>query len=72
VQCAPCQQRRIDLSLEEAHRPQRKLTKSGEAFALRWRGFEWENIATMLGYTNKAAAQSAARDHAKKKGLTLP
>ena len=71
-QCAPCQQRRVDSSLKEAHRPQRNPTKSAECFALRWRGYDWDAIANLLGYPNHVAAQSAARDYAKRKELTLP
>lgn len=71
-QCAPCQQRRVNDSLAEAHKPQRNPTRSAQAFALRWRGYDWSTIATMVGYQTESNAQSAARDHAKKKGLTLP
>jgi predicted RNA-binding Zn-ribbon protein involved in translation (DUF1610 family) len=71
-QCAPCQQRRIDRSIKHAHEPQAKPTRSQEAFALRWRGYEWEPIARIVTYPNPQAAQSAARDYAKRKGLTLP
>jgi uncharacterized Zn finger protein (UPF0148 family) len=71
-QCAPCQQRRVNESLVEAHKPQRNATKSCEAFALRWRGYDWTTIATIIGYPNETSAQSAARDYAKRKRLTLP
>lgn len=71
-QCAPCQQRRIDDSLIEAHRPMRNPTKAQESFALRWRGYEWHTIAQLVEYPNEVSAQSAARDYAKRKGLTLP
>ena len=71
-QCAPCQQRRINQSLEEAHKPQRNPTRAQEAFALRWRGMDWSAIASIIGYPTEVAAQSAARDYAKRKGLTLP
>jgi uncharacterized protein with PIN domain len=71
-QCAPCQQRRIEDSLAQAHAPQRNPTKAQECFALRWRGYEWATIAQLIGYPNGVAAQSAARDYSKRKGLTLP
>jgi hypothetical protein len=71
-QCAPCQQRRVNDSLSAAHAPQRNPTRAQEAFALRWRGYEWHTIAKMIGYPNETSAQSAARDYAKRKGLTLP
>jgi uncharacterized protein with PIN domain len=71
-QCAPCQQRRIDESLRQAHAPQRNPTKAQECFALRWRGYEWDTIARLMGYPTGIAAQSAARDYSKRKGLTLP
>jgi hypothetical protein len=70
--CAPCQQRRITQSLNEAHKPQRLTTKAQEAFALRWRGYEWPTIQRLIGYPTPNAAQSAAREYAKRKGLTLP
>lgn len=71
-QCAPCQQRRVDESLKHSQTPMRNPTRSKECFALRWRGYEWDTIAQLIGYPNEVAAASAARDYAKRKGLTLP
>lgn len=70
--CAPCQQRRTTESLTHAHTATRNPTRAQEAFALRWRGYEWDTIARLIGYPNPTSAQSAARDYAKRKELTLP
>lgn len=71
-QCAPCQQARVNASLIEAYAPQANPSRSQECFALRWRGYSWETIAKMIEYPNPSSAQSAARDYAKRKTLTLP
>jgi hypothetical protein len=48
------------------------MERNEEAFALRWRGYEWSTIARLLEYPSEQASQSAARDYAKRKGLVLP
>lgn len=71
-QCSPCQKRIIEDSVEHAHEATRDESRNRQAFAYRWRGYEWTTIATMLNYTTEQAVASAARDYAKRKGLTLP
>jgi reverse gyrase len=71
-QCAPCQARIIEESLNHAYEAHENATRKQEAYCLRWFGYEWETIAMLLEYATSQAATSAARDYAKKKGLVLP
>lgn len=70
--CAPCHNRIIEDSVQHAHEPRRESERNQEAFSLRWRGYEWHTIATMLQYPSEQASQAAARDYAKRKGYVLP
>lgn len=71
-ECAPCHAKIIDASMRHAHTAARDQPRKRQAFAYRWRGYEWSTIAVMLDYTTEQAATSAARDYAKRNGFVLP
>jgi hypothetical protein len=70
--CAPCDKRRTQTSLTYANTPQRHIPRSGESFVLRWRGYEWDTISTILKYPSPQAASAAALDYARRNDMTLP
>ena len=70
--CAPCERERIDQSLKHSYAEPAKVTRPYRAFSLRWRGDDWDSIADKAEYPSGNAAQSAAREYAKKNRLVLP
>jgi hypothetical protein len=72
VTCAPCERIRIDRSLDHAYDEPAKASRPYRAFSLRWRGDEWDTIAEKAEYPSSNAAQSAAREYAKKNRYVLP
>jgi uncharacterized Zn finger protein (UPF0148 family) len=70
--CAPCERKRIDRSLEHAYTEPARASRTYRAFSLRWRGDDWDSIAEKAEYPTANAAQSAAREYAKKNRLVLP
>jgi hypothetical protein len=47
-------------------------SNSARAYVMRWEGFLWREIATVLGYAKITTAHNQARHFAAKRGLILP
>lgn len=70
--CGPCDRSRNERSFTRSQDGEPIVSKADEAFRLRWRGFDWSAISQLVGYPTSSAANSAAREYAKRNRLNLP
>ena len=70
--CAPCDLYRSNRSFTFAESGLPIESRADEAFRVRWRGFEWDTVARLARFPSAGAANSAARNFAKRRGMVLP
>ena len=69
--CAPCDRRMVAVSQQHAFEMV-PIERDHAAFALRWRGLEWDTIQRRLGMVSVSSATRAAGRYAKRNDLRLP